>query len=203
MANAPKAGTTGPKSSAGRVRMVMTVTFWRALPLVSLLVACLFVLPRCPWPRASAWSDRGAAASPLTIEPWQRARQLLDEASVHRRNGDWRPALELYRTVQRTTCVRAMDRDRAAYWQARLRVEQGEQSALLELENWVRESRDPMLLARTAQLAKREALRTSSSEWVTLVNSLYSAAIDALKNRSAVHDENGERAKRWLDRLSE
>lgn len=94
-----------------------------------------------------------------------------------------------------------MDRDRAAYWQARLRIEQREQSALLELEKWVSEFRDPMLLARTAQLAKREALRAKSSEWASLLNGLYSASIDALKTRSAVHDENGLRARRWLDAL--
>ncbi len=116
--------------------------------------------------------------------------------------GDREGALVRYRSVLAAPFARDMDRERAAYWHARLRVEQGEQSALFELENWVSESRDPMLLARTAQLARREALRATSHEWLSLLNELYSVSIDALVIRSAVHDENGERAKRWLATLS-
>ncbi|MEM9379724.1 MAG: hypothetical protein AAGB93_07205 [Planctomycetota bacterium] len=88
-------------------------------------------------------------------EPWREWRERLYGANRDRWAGRTESALGTYGRVARALSARPADRYRARYWHARLRLEAGEWSAVLDLDALVGASDDPALVVRCALLVLR------------------------------------------------
>lgn len=145
-----------------------------------------------------------AEVDPATapLDGWKWRRDMLRRAGERRRAGAFDDALRDYARVMRAADARASDRASARMWHARIRLDRGESSALVDLNEMVHEHVDPALNARIAQAAMRFAARRvdadADAKWTAFATSLRARCESALARKSLVHDEDGARATRWL-----
>lgn len=142
--------------------------------------------------RGAAWQE---------VETWREWRARLREADGQRRSGRIDDALRTYDRVTRALSARPADRGRARYWHARLRLDRGEHSALLDLDSLVHASDDPALVARCALLALPLTVATSSRGSVRRSDDVVVDARARLGALARHEGPEGERARRWLERL--
>lgn len=182
-------------------RAVLTAR--RHWPWISLLVLACWVGPPA---RISGDEDRPPQVSPrpgqglgtaATLAPALRGR-----ADRARRGGRFAEALRLYGQLERLRDARDADRMHARVWSARMRLERGEPSALLDVETLIDVGMDPAATARFVlalrRIRGRRAFGISDEELATLEGK----CIASLARRSRTDDENGARASRWLGRLT-
>ncbi|WP_145204672.1 hypothetical protein [Planctomycetes bacterium Poly30] len=132
---------------------------------------------------------------------WEAARDRLDEAHRHRREGRTAAALRDYKTVMETPTARTSDRQTARAWSARMRLIDGERSALVDLQ-WLASQRlEPQLYAHVATSAMQGVPSAPSVDVDIAKRAIVAAATRQLTRASRVRGESGERARRWLDRV--
>lgn len=143
----------------------------------------------------------------VTEPRWRTLRGLLDRAGRARRAGQVNDALVLYRQVADATGARADDREVAAMWWARLRLERGEWSAAIELERWIATRPDPAWLARVVMMLRRLQRRAARVEGDGArreqLRQLEVFALDVMASMACVEDLDGARARRWKVRLTD
>ncbi len=111
-------------------------------------------------------------------------------------------ALDGYDAVASASLARGQDADHAALWSARLRLELGECSAALALRNLVQRCDDPALLTRALLVASPERLATVCNAWSSTLAESTRLARAKLYALAAQETDEGERAARWLRRLT-
>lgn len=145
-----------------------------------------------------------AREPPLRSE-WEVVRDQLAAAHQHRREGRTKDALLGYATVMEAPFARTSDRQSAQAWSARLRLAEGERSALADLQRLASQRLEPRLYAHVAASAMQYVSPGSAKDFDASVNvekrAIVSAATRQLMHASRVRGESGERARRWLDRV--
>ena len=86
-------------------------------------------------------------------------------------------------------------------WWARLRIERGEWSGLIDLERWIATRPDPAWIARTALMLRR--VQTGLEVGAERAEVVRVAALveRELTSIARFEDIDGERARRWSDRI--
>ena len=172
-----------------------------AAPWIAAAVVSLALLSGLPPPGARSEDATGTRASP--VEPaWRGLRRALEAAGRARRAGRVDEALGLYRDVARAPGARADDRSVASMWWARLRIERGEWSGLIDLERWIATRPDPAWLARSALMLRRVQGGLEIGEEATEVVRVAALAERELDAIARFDDIDGERARRWSWRIS-
>lgn len=171
-----------------------------ALPWVTAAVIALALFSRLapPGVRLEVASGDRAPSSELS---WRHHRQELKTAARARRAGRVDEALGLYRDIASASGARADDRSVASMWWARLRVERGERSGLIDLERWIATRPDPAWLARTALMLRRVMEDLEAGEERTEVLRVASLAERELSSIARFEDIDGERARGWSRRI--
>jgi hypothetical protein len=139
------------------------------------------------------------AAPHADHEPWRDWRKRLAVAHEYRREGQIDESLLAYDRVSRAVTARPADRHRARFWHARMRLERGESSAMVDLLELVRACDDPLLVARAGVLAARAARDTAAPDETSTRMLVVRGARASLRSMSRVSNEHGRRAERWLD----
>ncbi len=167
-----------------------------AAPWIAAMTVLLLLSSNLPPPEERPEDAFGAIARPR--EPaWRRIRRILEAAARARRAGQVDEALVLYREVASAPGARPDDRSVASMWWARLRIERGEWSGLIDLERWIATRPDPAWLARAALMLRRvqEELEVSDERTeLVRVAALADRELDAI---ARFEDIDGERARRW------
>jgi len=168
----------------------------RLLP-VAVTASVLVIAVREGLPAAPRRAVQGA--SHADHEPWRDWRERLAVAHQNRRAGRIDESLLAYDRVTRAVAARPVDRHRARFWHARMRLERGESSAMVDLLELVRMCGDPLLVARAGVLATRVAHDTARPDETSTRMLVVRDARASLRSMSRVSNEHGRRAERWLD----
>lgn len=150
---------------------------------------------------SGAGQVRAAAAGPPA---WEDRRAELHAAHRARRAGDVIRAIGLYVALSRRGDARLADRETARYWQARLRIEEGECSALHDLESLVNETWDPARLALIALFMRRAMHELDALDGgceVHHMQRILRVARSSLHAIARVDGMEADRARRWLARV--
>lgn len=167
-----------------------------AAPWIAGMTALLTLSSGLPAPEFRSEDAFGPRAWP-TEPTWRGPRRALEAAARARRAGQVDEALGLYRDVASASGARADDRSVASMWWARLRIERGEWSGLIDLERWIATRPDPAWLARTALMLRRvqDGLEVGDERTeLTRVAALVDRELGAI---ARFDDIDGERARRW------
>lgn len=130
------------------------------------------------------------------------ARALRARADDARRGQRFDEALRLYRALASSASARDGDRLHARAWSARMRLERGEPSALLDVEGLIDAGMDPATTARFVLALRRLRRREGFAIEARTLDALASRCMTALSIRARTADENGARAARWLSKLT-
>ena len=167
-----------------------------AVPWIAGAAISLTLLSGLPPPRMRTVDAFGVRA-PAQDPPWRGPRRALEAAARLRREGHVDDALDLYRDVATAPGARADDRSLAAMWWARLRVERGEWSGLIDLERWIATRPDPAWLARAALMLRRVQEELEGGDERTELVRVAALADRELDAIARFDDIDGERARRW------
>lgn len=170
------------------------------LPWFTGVVISLVLFSRLPPPKGRPEVASGVR-EPSKEPTWRRHRRGLEIAARERRAGHIDEALGLYRDVASASGARADHRSVASMWWARLRVERGERSGLIDLERWIATRPDPAWLARTALMLRRVLQDFEVAEERAEVLRVAAFAERELSSIACFEDIDGERARRWSRRI--
>ncbi|MEC7231647.1 MAG: hypothetical protein VX015_11285 [Planctomycetota bacterium] len=184
----------GVGARAAGIRVIAAAP-WVAGAIVSLALLS-YLPPPMKWPGSAP-----GARAPSRESAWRGRRRDLEAASRARRAGHVDEALGVYRDVVTAPDARADDRSEASMWWARLRIERGEWSGLIDLERWIATRPDPAWLARTALMLRR--VQTGLEVGAERAEVVRVAALveRELTSIARFEDIDGERARRWSDRI--
>lgn len=171
-----------------------------AVPWIAGAAISLTLLSGLPPPRMRT-EDASGVRAPAQDPPWRGPRRALEAAARFRREGHVDEALGLYRDVATAPGARADDRSLASMWWARLRVERGEWSGLIDLERWIATRPDPAWLARTELMLRRVHEELDVGDQRAEVMRIAALAERELIALARFDDIDGERARRWLHRI--
>ncbi len=186
--------------------LAISLRLQRGLGVAAVLAVGAAVTSQVQGPRPADRLQRPQHSAPPAA--WREIRATLAEAHECRRAGRHTRALTLYRSVLEAPRARPQDRDQAGLWSARIRLEFGEASALLELERLVASTDEPHLIASAALAVQRwQASRSKRArarhrlDEDALVLRVVTRAKQRLRSLAKLATDEGARAMRWSEHL--